>query len=246
MARRKIVAGNWKMNGSKESIQQLLSELVVHENADVIVASPALYLDYVQALAPKGILVAAQNVSDQDSGAFTGEISVAMLQDLQVSYSLVGHSERRSLYAEDDAFIAAKVAKLLEAKMTPILCIGETLAEREAGDTFAVCQSQLQAVIDVVGIDAFSDIVIAYEPVWAIGTGKSATSEQAQEVHADIRQFLANESAVVAEKVQILYGGSVKASNSAELFAQPDIDGALVGGASLVATEFNAIIEAAK
>ena len=248
MIRQKIVAGNWKMNGSKESISDLVQGLLKMDvaNSEVVVSPSFPYLSQVSdALSASPIQVAAQNVSDQQKGAFTGEVSASMLKEFAVKYVLVGHSERRSLYSESDDFIAAKVELLLAEGLSPMLCIGETLEEREAEQTLAVCQRQVQAVIDRVGIDAFANIVIAYEPVWAIGTGLSASAEQAQEVHSAIRQFLAELSQTVAEKVQILYGGSVKASTSSALFAMPDVDGALVGGASLDAEEFVAIVKAA-
>ncbi len=248
MIRQKIVAGNWKMNGSKETVSSLVEGLLKMDasNSEVVVSPSFPYLSQVSdALSASAIQVAAQNVSDQAKGAFTGEVSASMLKEFAVKYVLVGHSERRSLYAESDAFIASKVKLLLEEGLSPMLCIGETLAEREAEQTLVVCQRQVQAVIDLVGIEAFENIVIAYEPVWAIGTGLSASAEQAQEVHSAIRQFLAELSKTVAEKVQILYGGSVKASTSSALFEMPDVDGALVGGASLDAEEFIAIVKAA-
>ncbi|MBJ7537036.1 triose-phosphate isomerase [Marinomonas transparens] len=248
MTRQKIVAGNWKMNGSKESILSLVNGLLEMKNANSeVVVSPSFpYLSMVSELIGESDLVlAAQNVSDKEQGAHTGEVSALMLSELGVKYVLIGHSERRSLYAETDAFIASKAKALLAAGLTPMLCIGETLQEREAEQTFAVCIRQIQAVIDVIGIDAFNNVVIAYEPVWAIGTGLSASADQAQEVHQEIRAFLAQSSLSVSQKVQILYGGSVKASTSAALFEMPDVDGALVGGASLDAKEFIAIVKAA-
>ena len=247
MTRRKIVAGNWKMNGSIESVVELVNGIKSDDAVDVVVAPSFVYLPKVSELAPKaGLKLAAQNVSEQEKGAFTGEVSLSMLSDFSVSHVILGHSERRALYAETDAVIAKKVEATLAAGLTPILCVGETLEQREEGTTLAICNGQIDAVLDVVGVERFANIVVAYEPVWAIGTGKSATSEQAQEVHKGIRNHIAQSSGVVAEKVAILYGGSVKASNSAELFAQPDIDGALIGGASLDAKEFNSIIESAK
>lgn len=247
MTRRKIVAGNWKMNGSKESVVELVKSIQSNDAVDVVVAPSFVYLATVADLAlASNLKVAAQNVSDQKQGAFTGEVSIPMLEDFSVSHVILGHSERRSLYAETDAIVADKVDAVLAAGLTPILCVGETLEQRENGTTLAICNGQIDAVMNVVGAERFESVVVAYEPVWAIGTGKSATSEQAQEVHKGIRTHIAKTSSKVAEKVAILYGGSVKASNSAELFAQPDIDGALVGGASLDATEFNSIIESAK
>ena len=248
MIRQKIVAGNWKMNGSKESISLLINGLLEMEGSDseVVVAPSFPYLSQVESLiSGSAIVLAAQNVSQEVKGAFTGEVSASMLGDFGVKYVLLGHSERRSLYGEIDALVASKVKAVLDFGLVPMLCVGETLAEREAGKTIEVCERQIQAVIDVVGIAAFEGLVIAYEPVWAIGTGLSASAEQAQEVHKAIRDFLAQSSESVSQKVQILYGGSVKASTSSALFQMPDVDGALVGGASLDAKEFIAIVKAA-
>lgn len=248
MIRQKIVAGNWKMNGSKESISLLINGLLEMEGSDseVVVAPSFPYLSQVESLiSGSAIVLAAQNVSQEVKGAFTGEVSASMLGDFGVKYVLLGHSERRSLYGEIDALVASKVKAVLDFGLVPMLCVGETLAEREAGKTLEVCERQIQAVIDVVGIAAFEGLVIAYEPVWAIGTGLSASAEQAQEVHKAIREFLAQSSESVSQKVQILYGGSVKASTSSALFQMPDVDGALVGGASLDAKEFIAIVKAA-
>ncbi|GGN15495.1 MULTISPECIES: triose-phosphate isomerase [Marinomonas] len=248
MIRQKIVAGNWKMNGSKESISLLINGLLEMEgsNSEVVVAPSFPYLSQVESLiSGSAIVLAAQNVSQEVKGAFTGEVSASMLGDFGVKYVLLGHSERRSLYGEIDALVASKVKAVLDFGLVPMLCVGETLAEREAGKTLEVCERQIQAVIDVVGIAAFEGLVIAYEPVWAIGTGLSASAEQAQEVHKAIREFLAQSSESVSQKVQILYGGSVKASTSSALFQMPDVDGALVGGASLDAKEFIAIVKAA-
>lgn len=247
MTRRKIVAGNWKMNGSSESVVELVKGLKSNDAVDVVVAPTFVYLPVIsEVLKSSEIKLAAQTVSEFASGAYTGEVSLAMLKDFSVSHVILGHSERRSLFLETDAQVAKKVLATLDAGLTPILCVGETLEQREAGTTLDVCNAQVDAVLESVGVEMFDKIVIAYEPVWAIGTGKSATSEQAQEVHKGIRDNIAEKSLEIAQKVAILYGGSVKASNSAELFAQPDIDGALVGGASLDAKEFNSIIESAK
>lgn len=247
MTRRKIVAGNWKMNGSSESVVELVKGLKSNDAVDVVVAPTFVYLPVIsEALKGSEIKLAAQTVSEFASGAYTGEVSLAMLKDFSVSHVILGHSERRSLFLETDAQVAKKVLATLDAGLTPILCVGETLEQREAGTTLDVCNAQVDAVLELVGVEMFEKIVVAYEPVWAIGTGKSATSEQAQEVHKGIRDNIAEKSLEIAQKVAILYGGSVKASNSAELFAQPDIDGALVGGASLDAKEFNSIIESAK
>lgn len=248
MIRQKIVAGNWKMNGSKESVSLLVNGLLKMEGSSAqVVVSPAFpYLSQVsEMLSGSHIVLAAQNASDQPKGAFTGEVSTSMLNDFGVKYVLAGHSERRSLYGESDAMVALKVKAILAEGLTPMLCIGETLEERESDKTLEVCERQLNAVIELVGIDAFENIVIAYEPVWAIGTGVSASAEQAQDVHESIRKYLSTFSVSVSQQSQILYGGSVKASSSQALFAMPDIDGALVGGASLDADEFIAIIKAA-
>ena len=236
------------MNGSKESISLLINGLLEMEgsNSEVVVAPSFPYLSQVESLVSgSAIVLAAQNISQEVKGAFTGEVSASMLGDFGVKYVLLGHSERRSLYNEEDEIVASKVKLALEFGLTPMLCVGETLAEREAGKTLEVCERQIQAVIDVVGIAAFDNLVIAYEPVWAIGTGLSASAEQAQDVHKAIRAFLAQSSESVSQKVQILYGGSVKASTSSALFKMPDVDGALVGGASLDAKEFIAIVKAA-
>ncbi|TBR42426.1 triose-phosphate isomerase [Marinomonas agarivorans] len=249
MTRQKIIAGNWKMNGSLSSIEKLISGLrSVAENFDsqVIVSPSHPYLSNVsQLLSGSSIKLAAQNASHETSGAFTGETSVSMLQDFAVDYVLVGHSERRALYGETDDVVAKKTAAILSGELTPILCIGETLEERQKGITVDVCNTQINTVVELVGVEAFKNIVIAYEPVWAIGTGLSATAEQAQEIHKAVRNNLAALNADIGNGVKILYGGSVKASNSADLFAMPDIDGALVGGASLDVDEFVGIIKSA-
>lgn len=248
MIRQKIVAGNWKMNGSKESVSLLVNGLLRMEgsSSQVVVAPAFPYLSQVsELLSGSHIVLAAQNASEQPKGAFTGEVSTSMLNDFGVKYVLAGHSERRSLYGESDAMVALKVKAILAEGLIPMLCIGETLEERESDKTLEVCERQLNAVIELVGIDAFENIVIAYEPVWAIGTGVSASAEQAQDVHESIRKYLSTFSVSVSQQSQILYGGSVKASSSQALFAMPDIDGALVGGASLDADEFIAIIKAA-
>jgi triosephosphate isomerase len=248
MIRQKIVAGNWKMNGSRESIVSLIGGLLKMDgsSSEVVVVPSFPYLSQVNDLIDgSGVMLAAQNVSHELKGAYTGEVSASMLGDFGVKYVLLGHSERRSLYGETDDIVASKVKTVLGFGLVPMLCIGETLAERESGKTLNVCERQIQAVIDVVGIDAFERMTIAYEPVWAIGTGLSASAEQAQEIHQSIRAFLAKSSESISQKVQILYGGSVKASTSSALFKMPDVDGALVGGASLDAKEFIAIVKAA-
>lgn len=210
------------------------------------VCVPYPYLAQVQQeLAKTGVSWGAQNLSEQVSGAFTGEVSAAMLKDFGCRYVIVGHSERRALYGEDDGLVAKKFKQALAGGLVPILCVGETLAQRESGQTAEVVAAQLDAVLDAVGVEVFAGAVVAYEPVWAIGTGLTASPTQAQAVHEGIRARLAARNAEVAAGVRVLYGGSVKAGNAAELFAMPDIDGALVGGASLVAEEFVAICRAA-
>jgi len=249
MTRKKIIAGNWKMNGSLESNEQLLKGIFAKiESSDslVIVSSPFPYLGQVSELVKNSpISLAAQNVSQYVSGAYTGEVSLDMLKNFSVEYVLVGHSERRTYYNETDSVVAEKTKAELESGLNPILCIGETLEERQSEQTLDVCAKQIDAVLNTVDISSFENVVVAYEPVWAIGTGLSATAQQAQDVHEFIRKHLATHNASVAEKVQILYGGSVKANNSEELFSMPDIDGALVGGASLIVDEFVGIIKAA-
>lgn len=248
--RQALVAGNWKMNGSKASIAELLNGIQAGldgaENAEVAVCAPYIYIPMVaEAINGSGVAFGAQNISTETSGAFTGEISGGMISDFGCKYVIVGHSERRSLYGESDEVVAEKYAVALEAGLTPILCVGELLEEREAGETEAVVARQMAAAIKRNGVAALAKGVVAYEPVWAIGTGKTATPEQAQEVHAFIRGLVANEDASVAEGLRILYGGSMKPGNAAELIAQKDIDGGLIGGASLVAEDFLAICRAA-
>lgn len=247
--RRKLVAANWKMNGSKAQTESLLNAFVAGIDAkamDAVVFPSALYVAQVaQLLNGTGIEWGTQNVHAAANGAYTGEISLGMVKEFGCRYVLVGHSERRELFAESNAETVEKVAAALAADVVPILCVGETLAQRDAGTTEQVVGEQLDAVIDEIGIAAFDRLVIAYEPVWAIGTGKTASPEQAQAVHAFIRGRLANLNAEVAAKCRVLYGGSVKAANAQELFQQPDIDGGLVGGASLLADEFTAICQAA-
>ncbi|MGE0080299.1 MAG: triose-phosphate isomerase [Thiohalomonadaceae bacterium] len=249
--RRPLVAGNWKMNGSKASIETLLGGIKAGiagvEKAEVAVCPPFVYIPQVaEALRGTRIALGAQNVSNEPSGAFTGEVSAAMLKDMGCEYVIVGHSERRSYYGEGDLLVAKKFAAVRAAGMKPILCVGETLEERERNVTEAVVARQLEAVIELEGAAALQDGVIAYEPVWAIGTGRTATPQQAQDVHAFIRGRIAAVDGAVAQKVRILYGGSVKGSNAEELFGQPDIDGGLIGGASLNADEFLAICKAAR
>ncbi len=249
MARPSIVAGNWKMHGSSESIQQLMSELLAKPldevQCQIIVCPPTVFLPQVAGSAGKQIKVGAQNVSEYAQGAYTGEVSADMLHSFGCQHAIVGHSERRSIFGETSEQVAEKVTALLSHSMTPILCVGETLEERESGNTMNVVQQQLNAVAEHCGVEAFAKLVIAYEPVWAIGTGKTATPGQAQDVHAAIRSWLSERNADIAQNVSILYGGSVKADNAQELFAQPDIDGGLIGGASLKAEEFYQICRAA-
>ena len=242
--RGKLVVGNWKMNGGLRVNDTLLSELrarwVPVSAHEIAVCVPFPYLWQAQAaLSGSEIGWGAQNVSEHASGAYTGEVSVSMLTDFSCRFAIVGHSERRALYGETDAAVAAKAAAVLGAGMTPIVCVGETLGEREAGKTEAVVLRQLDAVLGKLG-DAIGRIVVAYEPVWAIGTGKTATPIQAQEVHALLRERL-RKALSSAGDVKLLYGGSVKADNAKSLFAMPDIDGGLIGGASLKADEFLAI-----
>ncbi|RKS87234.1 triosephosphate isomerase [Orbus hercynius] len=249
--RKPLVMGNWKLNGSKPMALDLVTGLTKHlaniEGCDVAIAPPVVYLDYVQKLlADSNIILGAQNVDTHLSGAYTGDISADMLKEVGATHIIIGHSERRTYHKECDKFIAEKFAILKESGLVPVLCIGETEAENEAGQTEAVCAKQIDAVIDLLGVKAFNNTVIAYEPVWAIGTGKSATPAQAQAVHKFIRDHLAKLDASVAQQVIIQYGGSVNDKNAAELFTQPDIDGALVGGASLKADAFAAIVKAAE
>lgn len=247
--RQTLVAGNWKLNGSKASVKALVEGIAggmsdVNGKA-VAVCPPYVYTLLVAELADgTGIAVGAQDVSDQESGAFTGEVSAAMLKDVGCQYVIVGHSERRSLYCEKDEDTAAKYVAAQKEGLKPILCVGELLEERESGDTENVVARQLDAVINLAGVESLSNAVIAYEPVWAIGTGKTATPEQAQQVHAFIRGKIAAMNADVAEQVQILYGGSMNGSNAAELLAMEDIDGGLIGGASLTPEAFLAICTA--
>ncbi len=240
--RQSLIMGNWKMNGSGEEGRQLAKSLADGLGAvsqEVAVCVPFVYLsDIKTVLASSPIAVGAQNVADQASGAYTGEVSAAMLADIGTKYALVGHSERRSYYGDTNESVAKRFVQAQTKNVIPVLCIGETLEEREQNKTFQVVDEQMDAVINAAGIDAFAKAVIAYEPVWAIGTGKTATDEQAQEVHQYIRQRIAARNQTIADNLQILYGGSVKPDNAKGLFAQPDIDGGLVGGASLDAKGF--------
>ncbi|MGK2952812.1 MAG: triose-phosphate isomerase [Thiobacillus sp.] len=245
--RKKLVAGNWKMHGSLAENAALLAAIKpALAGIEAVVCVPFPYLAQAQAeLAGSSIAWGAQNVSEQSKGAFTGEVSTAMLLDFGCKYVIVGHSERRSLYGETDQLVASKYMAAQAAGLTPILCVGELLEERESGVTEAVVARQLDAVISAAGVASLANAVVAYEPVWAIGTGKTASPEQAQAVHAFIRGKIAALDASVADQLIIQYGGSVKAANASELMVQPDIDGGLIGGASLVADEFIAICRAA-
>lgn len=244
--RRALVAANWKMNGQKARVASLVRELCAGiaglSALDVVVCPPAVYLAEVQAaLKGSSLGLGAQNLHSEDEGAFTGEISAPMLNDFACSHVIVGHSERRKLFGESDNDVAAKFIAAGRHALVPILCVGESAAQRKAGSTEKVVGRQVEAVLKRAGIGAFARAVIAYEPVWAIGSGRAATPDKAQAVHALIRATLARHDADVAERTRIVYGGSVNAANAPEFYAQPDIDGALVGGASLIAKEFVAI-----
>ncbi|GAA4333249.1 triose-phosphate isomerase [Variovorax defluvii] len=247
--KKKLIAGNWKMNGSLAANEALVTALrqgIGTPACEVAVCVPAPYLSQVQQLvAGSPIALGAQDVSAHAQGAFTGEQSAAMLKDFGVRYAIVGHSERRQYHGESDETVAAKTAEALRNGITPIVCVGETLAEREGGRTEEVVKRQLAAVIHVNG-HCISEIVVAYEPVWAIGTGKTATPEQAQAVHSVLRAQLHHAANEHAAGIRILYGGSMNATNAAELLVQPDIDGGLIGGASLKAPDFLQIIAAAR
>jgi triosephosphate isomerase len=245
-----LIAGNWKMNGSSTANTELVAGIIAGVPAgtgfSLLVCPPFPYLASVVAQARgSAVKVGAQTVSEHEKGAFTGEVAPGMLGDLGCDYVIIGHSERRALYGETSEQVAAKFKAAQAAGLTPILCVGETLEEREAGTTESVIDEQLGAVMDAAGIEAFASAVIAYEPVWAIGTGMTASPEQAQDVHRHIRAQLASQNENISANVQILYGGSMKGENAAGLLAQPDIDGGLIGGASLKADDFLAIAEAA-
>ncbi|UXI69726.1 triose-phosphate isomerase [Tahibacter amnicola] len=247
--RRKLVAGNWKMHGTRASAAELVHAVAagVPEGIEVAVFPPFVYAGEIAADARRGaVAVGVQDVSEQAQGAFTGDVAASMAADIGCTLALVGHSERRQYHAESNGQVAAKFVRAQEAGLVPVLCVGETLVQREAGETESVVGAQIQAVLAAAGIAAFGNAVVAYEPVWAIGTGRTATSEQAQQVHAFIRSQLAIHDATIANSLRILYGGSVKPGNAAELFAQADVDGGLIGGASLVASDFLAICMAAR
>jgi triosephosphate isomerase len=246
--RQVIVAGNWKMNASKETVNTLVMGILSgmsEVEAKVIVCAPSPYMSQVEALITHSQLnLGAQDLNVNASGAFTGEVSADMIKDFGVQYVVVGHSERRSMYGETDQVVADKVRVALENNLTPLFCIGETLEEREAGNMESVVTRQIQAVIDLSGIDSFKNIIIAYEPVWAIGTGVTATPQQAQDAHAFIRSMLAQNNADIAQSTPILYGGSMNPGNAVELISCEDIDGGLIGGASLKAEDFLQICKA--
>jgi triosephosphate isomerase len=245
--RAKLIAGNWKMNGNLQSAIDLVEGIKAGDAGKALLAvcPPAVYLMKVGGmLAQSNVALGAQNVCDRESGAFTGEIAASMLKECGCSYAIVGHSERRALYGESDQLVAARFTMALQAGITPILCVGETLEEREGGVTETVVARQIDAAIESNGIEGIAQSVIAYEPVWAIGTGKVATPEQAQAVHAYIRNRLAQLDSSVAQRVQILYGGSMNPANAEELLSQSDIDGGLIGGAALKADDFLAIARA--
>ncbi len=241
--RQPLVAGNWKMHGSRAENASLVSGLLdllqPGKAAEILLCPPFPYLmETGRLLKDSGVALGAQSVCAESQGAFTGEVSAAMLRDVGCRYVLVGHSERRQLFGERDALVARKFVAAQGQALVPVLCVGETLEEREGDQTASVVSRQLEAVLAVTGVQALARAVIAYEPVWAIGTGRTASPEQAQEVHAMIRAKVSERDATIGGSVRILYGGSVKASNAQELFAMPDIDGGLVGGASLKADEF--------
>ncbi|MDR2208267.1 MAG: triose-phosphate isomerase [Azoarcus sp.] len=238
----KLVVGNWKLNGSLAANEALIGACGALAGVEMAVCVPFPYLAQAASLLA-GVALGAQTVSEFQSGAYTGEVSAEMLAEMGCRYVIVGHSERRALFGEDDAAVGRKAQSVLRAELVPIVCVGESLAEREAGRVMEVVGRQLDAVLASVGVQGLSGVVIAYEPVWAIGTGRAAGADEAQEVHAAIRRWLADHGA--PKGIRILYGGSVKADNAATLFAMPDVDGGLIGGASLVAQDFMAICRAA-
>lgn len=247
--RQPLVAGNWKLNGSLELVSALVSgiadRLSTVGDTEVAVCPPFVYLEHARGLLRDvDIALGAQDCSDRQSGAYTGEVSAEMIRELGCRYVIVGHSERRHIYAESDAMVAEKFARVRESSLVPILCVGETLEERESGLTESVISRQLDAVLEHSGVEGFGHAVIAYEPVWAIGTGKTATPDQAQQVHAFIRSRLGKVDREIAAQIRILYGGSVKPDNAHALMQENDIDGGLIGGASLNAQDFIAIAAA--
>lgn len=242
-SRRQLVAGNWKMNGDKALVEQMQKQLSAAnlENMDVVICPPFPYFS----LFNSSVKLGSQNISQFDSGAHTGEVSVSMLKEFDCEYVILGHSERRADNFESDELVASKVEQVLKAELTPILCVGEPESVREDGTLFDYIAAQLDAVLGRVGVSQFSNIVLAYEPIWAIGTGKTASPAQAQEVHAFIRAHLAKQDDNIAANIVILYGGSVKGNNAQELFSQADVDGGLIGGASLNPEDFLSICQAA-
>ena len=240
--RQSLVVGNWKMNGTRSSAESLAKGIIAglgSDIADIAICVPYVFLsDVGQIVKNTRLALGAQNVADKPSGAYTGEVSATMLKEFACKYALVGHSERRTYYGDTDQSVAARFCQAQEQGVIPVLCIGETLEQRQQEQTFEVITAQLDAVVELAGIAAFSNAVIAYEPVWAIGTGLTATDEQAQEAHHFIRQYLSAKDQTVAESIQILYGGSAKPDNALGLFAMPDIDGGVIGGASLDAESF--------
>jgi len=247
--RRKLVAGNWKMHGSRSENAQLIEAIIAElttDRVDCVVCPPFVYLHEIWRQLRGGVVaLGAQDVCAEAVGAYTGEVSAAMLKDVGCQYTLVGHSERRALYGDTNDLVARKFGAAQSRTLIPILCVGEQLAEREAERTCEVVGGQIDAVVQLCGVRSLAGAVVAYEPVWAIGTGRTATPAQAQEVHAFIRQRIAEEDAKIAAGLRILYGGSVKAGNARDIFSMPDVDGGLIGGASLKAEEFLAIVAAA-
>ena len=247
MTRRKLVAANWKMNGSRAANAEWLAQFAQEQpRCETVVCAPYVYLPQVVAGLAGDVTAGAQDVSQHALGAYTGEVAGEMLREIGCRWVIVGHSERRALFGETDAIVAAKVRRALDLGLRPIVCVGETLAERDASQTLEITSRQMAAVLSVCSVAELVGGAVAYEPVWAIGTGRSATPAQAQEVHKALRAQLGAADATAAASVRVLYGGSVKAGNAAELFAQPDIDGGLIGGASLNAQEFRAICAAAE
>jgi triosephosphate isomerase len=245
-----LVAGNWKMNGSAAAnaalTDRILAGMPRSDSVELLICPPYPYLPVLaQKLQGSKLALGAQNVSQHESGAYTGEVSPAMLKEMTCKYVIVGHSERRAMMAETSDIVAAKFVAALGAGLKPILCVGETLEERESGNTETVIDAQLNSVLELAGVESFGNAVVAYEPVWAIGTGRTASPEQAEDVHRHIRATIAARDVQIASGIQILYGGSVKGENAAGLFSRPDIDGGLIGGASLKADDFLAIAAAA-
>ena len=249
--RRKFVAGNWKMNGALEFCEEFIGtiscEAVGLNTVESVICPPFVYLQKLGDIITDSPIssLGAQNVCAQPNGAYTGEVSASMLQELGCQYIIVGHSERRQMYSETDALICKKIRLVLNMGMRPVICVGETLSEREAGQAESIVTRQLSAVLDSVPVGQLADAVIAYEPVWAIGTGKTATPKEVQQTHALLRRVIENRDATVASKIRIVYGGSVSLANEAELFAEKDVDGGLIGGASLNPNEFLGILKVA-